>query len=319
MSEKNIVICDQEVKYAEKLMENIMERKEFAVKVYVCSTWENVKILSRDKNIHILVIDETCAKKERKGVEAEQIFVLTTGNFQNVSQDEKCVYKYQCVDQILSEILETYFERTKENMMRSVKKESVKMLAVYSPIHGAGKTSFAVEFGKELARCKKVLYLNLEEYFGYGGIFTQADGGNLGDVLYYTRQENSNFGLRLGMLVRKMDELDYIPPMPVSLDLKEVLWEEWEVLLKQIVEDSVYEVILLDVGECVQGLFQMLDLCDRIYMPILEDSISQGKLRQYEENLKTLQLERLSEKTYSFIVPQDIENVVRRLVKEERL
>ena len=187
MSEKNIVICDQEVKYAEKLMENIMERKEFAVRVYVCSTWENVKILSRDKNIHILVIDETCAKKERKGVEAEQIFVLTTGNFQNVSQDEKCVYKYQCVDQILSEILETYFERTKENMMRSVKKESVKMLAVYSPIHRAGKTSFAVAFGKELARCKKVLYLNLEEYFGYGGIFTQADGGNLGDVLYYTR------------------------------------------------------------------------------------------------------------------------------------
>ena len=161
--------------------------------------------------------------------------------------------------------------------------------------------------------------MNLEEYFGYGGIFTQADGGNLGDVLYYTRQENSNFGLRLGMLVRKMDELNYIPPMPVSLDLKEVLWEEWEVLLKQIVEDSVYEVILLDVGECVQGLFQMLDLCDRIYMPILEDSISQGKLRQYEENLKTLQLERLSEKTYSFIVPQDIENAVRRLVKEERL
>lgn len=35
MSEKNIVICDQEVKYAEKLMENIMERKEFAVKVYM--------------------------------------------------------------------------------------------------------------------------------------------------------------------------------------------------------------------------------------------------------------------------------------------
>ena len=69
----------------------------------------------------------------------------------------------------------------------------------------------------------------------------------------------------------------------------------------------------------MQGLFQMLDLCDRIYMPILEDSISQGKLRQYEENLQTLQLERLSEKTYSFIVPQDIENAVRRLVKEERL
>ena len=70
---------------------------------------------------------------------------------------------------------------------------------------------------------------------------------------------------------------------------------------------------------CAGTFSDCLDLCDRIYMPILEDSISQGKLRQYEENLKTLQLERLSEKTYSFIVPQDIENAVRRLVKEERL
>ena len=87
-------------------------------------------------------------RKSEKEWRQNRIFVLTTGNFQNVSQDEKCVYKYQCVDQILSEILEIYFERTKENMMRSVKKESVKMLAVYSPIHRAGKTSFAVAIWK---------------------------------------------------------------------------------------------------------------------------------------------------------------------------
>ena len=66
----NIVICDKEVKYAEKLMENIMERNEFAVKVYVCSTWENVKILSQDRSIHILVVDETYAKRDCSEVDA---------------------------------------------------------------------------------------------------------------------------------------------------------------------------------------------------------------------------------------------------------
>ena len=150
-------------------------------------------------------------------------------------------------------------------------------------------------------------------------MFEQIDNGNLGDALYYTKQENSNFGLRLRMLVRTIDELDYIPPMPVSLDLKEVRWEEWKVLFKQIVEDSVYEVILLDIGESVQGLLKMLDLCDRIYMPVLEDDVSQEKLRQYEENLQRLQLERLMEKTYMFIGLQDIENKMRQLVKEEVL
>ena len=87
MSEKNIVICDKEVKYAEKLMENIMERNEFAVKVYVCSTWENVKILSQDRSIHILVVDETYAKRDCSEVDAEQIFVLTTGNCKNVYRE----------------------------------------------------------------------------------------------------------------------------------------------------------------------------------------------------------------------------------------
>ncbi len=169
MGEKNIVICDQEVKYAENLMENIMEQKELAVKVYVCSTWEHVEMFSQDKRIHILVVDENYAKKDRSEVDAEQVFVLTTGNDKNVYQEEQCVYKYQCVDQILSEILETYFEKTKENVMKSVQKESVKIMAVYSPVHRAGKTSFAVTFGKELAKFKKVLYLNMEEYFGYGG------------------------------------------------------------------------------------------------------------------------------------------------------
>ena len=319
MSEKNIVICDREVRYAEKLMENIVERKEFAVKVHVCSTWENVKIFSQEKKIHILVVDEIYAKREWSEVNAEQIFVLTTGSCKHVYQEEKYVYKYQCVDQILSEILETYFERTKENVMKSVKKGSVKIIAVYSPIHRVGKTNFAIAFGKELAKSKKVLYLNMEEYFGYAGMFEQTDNGNLGDALYYTKQENSGFGLRLRMMTKTIDELDYIPPIPVSLDLKEVLWEEWKVLLEQIVEESVYEVILLDISESVQGLLKILDLCDRIYMPVLEDDISQGKLRQYEENLQKIQLERLMEKTETFIGLQDVENDVRQFLKEENL
>lgn len=319
MSEKNIVICDREINYAQNLMENIVERKEFAVKVYVCSTWENVKMLSEETMIHILIVDEECAKKDRRDVRAEQTIVLTTGSSTETYPNENCVYKYQCVDQILSEILETYFEKTNENMMKSLKKKSVKVYAVYSPIHRAGKTRFAVAFGRELAKRRKTLYLNLEEYFGFGGMFEQTTSGNLGDVLYYTKQENNNFGIRLGMMVKTIEELEYIPPMPVNLDLKEVNWEEWKNLLKQIMENSLYEVIVLDIGESIQGIFQMLGLSDKIYMPILEDAISQGKLRQYEEMLERMQLYSLTEKTVTFVVPEDAEGYVRQLLKEETL
>ena len=157
-----------------------------------------------------MVVDETYAKRDCSEVDARTNFCADYRKLQKMCIGKKNVFtKYQCVDQILSEILETYFEKTKENVMKSVKKEFVKIIAIYSPIHRVGKTSFAIAFGKELAKFKKVLYLNMEEYFGYGEMFEQIDNGNLGDALYYTKQENSNFGLRLRMLVRTIDELIY--------------------------------------------------------------------------------------------------------------
>lgn len=319
MSEKNLVICDSEFQYASNLMENIAERRELAVKAYACTTWEKVKLLSSEKKIHILIVDETCPGKEREKVKADQVFVLTTGNCRDLQKEEKSIYKYQCVDQILAEIFEAYFERTNEDIMKRVKKEHLKQIAVYSPVHRAGKTTFAIALGKELAKRKKVLYLNLEGYSGFGQVFQREDSGNLGDALYYTKQENSNFGMRLSMMVKRMDELEYIPPVPVCCDLKEVTFEEWELLIGQISENSIYEVIILDLGESVQGLFQILRLCDRIYMPVLEDEVSKEKLMQYEENMNELGMEEVIGKTEKFAAPQNIGEYVRLLVKEEKI
>ena len=44
----------------------------------------------------------------------------------------------------------------------------------------------------------------------------------LADVLYYARQEQSNIGTVLTTIVRHSENLDYIVPMPVSEDIKEI-------------------------------------------------------------------------------------------------
>lgn len=319
MSDKNLVICDREFQYANNLMENIAERKELAVKAYACTAWENVKAFSKEKKIDILIVDETCAKKDRKEVEAETIFVLTTGGCVDLRQEEKSIYKYQCVDEILSEIFEIYFEKTNEGMLKRVKKKNFKIAGVYSPVHRAGKTTFALAFGKELAKQQKVLYLNLEEFAGFGERFQREEGRNLGDVLYYARQEEGSLGVRLSMMVKSMGELDYIPPIPMSRDLKEVTEEEWEHLIQQIAENSIYEMILLDLGESIQGLFQILQLCDKIYMPVLEDQVSQEKLRQYEENMEKMGMEEIMNKTIQFVIPEKTGEYVRRLIKGDKV
>lgn len=276
-----------------------------------------IRRFSKEKKIHILIVDEKYPREQRREIAADQVFVLTRERGKDFSEPEQSIYKYQCADQILAEVFETYFERTNENVLRVVKKKHQKMIAVYSPIHRAGKTTFSIALGRELTKKEQTLYLNLEEYPGFGGRFEREESKNLGDVLYYAKQENSNLGIRLNTMIRQMDGLDYIPPIPVCCDLKEITAKEWELLFREIMDNSVYETIILDLGESIQGLFQMLYMCDRIYMPVLEDEISQEKLTQYEDNLNRLGMEELREKTIQFMLGEEVENEVRNLVREE--
>lgn len=317
MNEKNLVICDREFRYAEGLGENVSERSELALKVYTCTSLENVIQFQKKKNIHILIVDERFPYEERKKMEAEQIFILTKDCCEDLQSDEKEIYKYQSADRILAEIFEVYYEKTSHNILKSVRKTKHTLLAVYSPIHRIGKTAFAIALGKEMAKKEKTLYLNLEEYADVGGRFMCAEGRNLGDLLYFMRQEKGNFPLKLSNTLGKIEELDYIPPISCSMDLKEVSLDEWKCFLEQILQKSIYETIILDLSESVQGLFSILQMCDRIYMPILEDEISSQKLHRYEENLTRFQLEAILEKTYRFVAEDDIEEYAKKVIKEE--
>lgn len=315
MSDKNVVICDREIRYANGLGENISEREDLAVKVYVCSSFEHVLELEQAKKIHIFIVDEEITYAQRTQIGANQVFVLARGKVADLGEEEWAIGKYQCADEIIRQVFEFYVDRTKENVMRCMNKERARLVAVYSPIHRVGKTTFSLALGRECAKSKKVLYLNLEEYAGME--VSQDTNMNLGDLLYYLRQGNGNLGIRLQAAVKEDEGLDVVPPIPVVLDLKEVTWEEWEALITQLLENSLYEMVVLDVGESVQGLFPLLELCDRVYMPVLEDENSRRKLKQYQDNVEQLKLEKLNRITYQFVMPQNPEKLAKILTKEE--
>lgn len=313
MSERNLVICDRDIGYADGLGENISMREDLAVKVYICSSLEKVSELAKEKTIHLFVVEEGYPYTERNQIEAKQVFVLGRGRVTDLGETECPVRKYQCADEIIREIFETYIDKTKENIMRYANKEKAYIVAVYSPLHRLGKTTFAGSFGAECAKKKKVLYLNLEEYAG----FTDESGLTLGDLLYYLKQGNGNLGIRLQAAVKQWEGMDYILPIPVVEDLKEVSTQDWLMLLKEISENSSYELVILDVGESIQGLYHILESCDRIYMPLLEDPVSQKKLEQYDDGIRALQLDRLEHITHRFLMPEQVEEYARMRAKEE--
>lgn len=318
MSEKNLVICDSEVRYAYGLRENISERNELDVKVFVCTDLNNVRRFQKKREIHILVLGENVWRQDRAGIIAEQVFVLSSQLGLELQENETEVYRFQSADAIFSNVFEVYSEKTNQDILKHMRKKKQRMIAVYSPIHRIGKTTFALALGKELAKDAKTLYIDLEDYAGLGETFRGVEGRNLGDLIYYMRQENGNAALRLSMMAGRMGELHYIPPIAMSTDLQEISLDEWQMLFGQILNSRIYETVILDLGESVQGLMGILQMCDKIYMPILEDMISTRKLEQFDENLRKLKITGLQQKMYRFTADKDMEEYAKKIVREEQ-
>ena len=310
MSEKNLIICDSSFSYASFLMENILEKEELAVNVHICTSWENVEKLLEDEPVDIILVHEKWKEFAKTVVDTRQVVILTE---QKVlfSQEEKQICRYQSADAIVANL----FEGT--GVFRTIQDDKQKLIIVYSPIHRVGKTTLAIALAKELARKEKTLYLNLEEYPNLNLGYLNEEKENLSDLLYYIKQDCEDVGLRLLSMVQQEEKMEYILPIPLCSDLKEMSADEWNKLFVKLGE-TAYENIVVDLSESIQGLYQLLEASDRIYMPILKDEISRAKVACYEENLQKHGLERIYYKTRKLeIEGETIDETVRRIARED--
>ena len=115
----------------------------------------------------------------------------------------------------------------------------------------------------------------------------EESGMNLGDLLYYMKQESINPVWKISTLISHMNGVDYIAPIRAEQDFREVTKEEWNQLLDLILEKSIYKVIILDLGDTVDGLYDLLGRCSKVYTPYIEEGAAKAKLNQYEENLRS--------------------------------
>lgn len=304
---ENLVICDCEEQYAKNLLQVLSNLHQKELSFYLFYTFEDLKKFAEEKQIDRLLIAGEYPREKRDEISANMKFVLVRER-QKLSEDEKEIFRYQSADMIWEQLQEAERDRKKgvgkttgriqnSNLKPSGLQVDGRLIGVYSPIHRIGKTRFALEMGKQLAENGPVLYLNLESYAGGDGYFPEKQKQNLGDLLYYSRQEQTNLGMRISMMAGQLGKLDYIEPIFFTQDLSGVRKEDWQSLLKQILSQCIYEKIILDLGESVNGLFEILEMCDVIFTPYIDERISKMKLNQYTENLRKTGLETILEKT----------------------
>lgn len=311
MDNRCFVICDKEQSYADELALLLIRKINF--QIHVCSTAEQAAVIAEEKGIDILLIDEAFPEQVREQIRAKETIVLVSAD----TQEDKQIYKYQSGDAILSEILEISLEGSQTDIVRQKLYRDSCLIGVYSPVHRVGKTAFALALGRKFAKDERVLYLNLETYSGWQNRYSRGEKYTLADLLYYARQENSGLQTRIGIMTGEMEGMEYIAPMKISEDLKRVTLEVWEDLLEQLTSHKMYGKIIIDFGECVQGLWELLGLCQRIYMPVNSDAESQAKLAQFESNAEILGYGEVMEKIRKLELEGSVEEYVEQVLEKE--
>lgn len=226
-------------------------------------------------------------------------------------KDVPCVDKYQAAEEVLKYLLQIYMEVADTGLPRLRQGCRTKFIGNYTPVHRSMQTSFALTMSQMLAREHATLYLNFEHYAGIGELLPDLQTLDLADLLYFLNAEQEKFRLRLQTMLRHVGNLDYIPPMKSGQNLLTVQTAEWLGLLQKIEELGEYEYVILDLSESMQGLFEILRLCRRVYTLTREDRIAKAKLLQYEQLLSLYGYGDVLEKTRQPSLTQ-----IRRLPEE---
>jgi hypothetical protein len=291
-----LVLCDEEEEYAQLMSEFLRKHRKLPWELRTYTSVE--ELLEREKGgIELLVVAESAFSDRLRRLSPGRLVVLSESGVMRW-EDVCYVDKYSRAQEVLGQLLAIYAEAEAEEQPPRLEPEiHTKIIGNYSPVRRSFQTSFALTMGQMLAQEHRTLYLNFEHYAGMGELLPDMQTYDLADLLYFMNAGKEKFRIRLQSMMKQIGNLDYIPPMRSGQNLLSVTGEEWQSFLQKIQDLGEYEYVILDLSESMQGLFEILRQCSRIFTSGAKDRVGERKLMQYEQILALYDYGDVLEKT----------------------
>jgi MinD-like ATPase involved in chromosome partitioning or flagellar assembly len=218
--------------------------------------------------------------------------LLTDGTVNGDFLGFQFLNKYSTGEKLLSDIVYLYSKLNPEEHRLSPHSKDTRLIAVYSPAGGAGKTTIAASLSAVCSSMgMQVFYLNLESIQSTGVFFTAKSKRTLSYIFYYLKERSLNLPFRM-QGIKSTDEangVQYFNPPDSPLEYEELSADELELLLNGIRDMSIYSYVFIDMSSSFDSKnCKILELCDRIILINLEEHIAAHKCRRFLDELVKL-------------------------------
>ncbi|MGN0383758.1 MAG: hypothetical protein ACI4DS_05760 [Eubacterium sp.] len=298
-----LAIYDIESRYANNFVEYLLEKQGIPFSIYAFTNEEALQAYAVEHYIDILLISCQSVSDAITGLNIGKIIMLTEDNTFSEYNNCPAIYKYQSTENILREVMSYYADTGCKDYIGEHMNKNVEIIGVYSPVGRCGRTAFSFTMGQVMAGNSRTLYINFEEFSGFSRIFKEEYISDLSDLMYFYRQNPIGISAKLKAMVNSAHNLDYVPPMVFSGDLRNVDVREWINLITDIVNNTEYKIIILDLSNMVKDVFELLEICTCIYVPIENNNVSLMKISEMEEFLLKTGRENIVNKMEKISIP----------------
>ena len=300
---KIMAVYDEDPFYAERLSDYVNRKEKGIFKAQAFTSKERLEEFARGNDVDVLLTGMPMDTEAISALQAAQKIYLTEERNADGGQEDREIYKYQSGDDIIREVMAAYCELPGvKGVFPGLAAKDKRIIGVYSPVGRCGKTSLSLSIGQVLAKEEKVLFITLDTFSGFSQLLDEQWKRDMSDLLYYYKQGRFH-ALRLNSIIYYLGDMAWLPPLRYPDDYSQVTTEEMAGFLVQILNESSYETIVLDIGNYDRQVLPILDVCQVVYMPVKEDMISQAKLKEFEKYVDRFGNKGLKEKFHKIHVP----------------
>ncbi len=288
----NIVATDIDTLYLKKFSNYIIDKRDNISVHSFTSDKKLIAYLSNNSNkADVIVISEEFENDYFRNLSTLTVVlcedVLCHENRNNLYR----INKYQKMDKIIDEILKELSIRNQLKNSPIVNAVNTKIVSLYSPTGGSGKTVISVALSALCANMgMKVLYLNFEKISSAPSFLDIKDSSSLSDVFLALRTKNVNVGLKIENCKQQDEQskIYYLNPVRNFTEFNKITTIEAERLINEIKLMSEFDIVFIDMtSDFSEVAISILRASNTIIVPFVHDAISLCKIKTFLNELST--------------------------------
>lgn len=291
MDKKRLLFVDEEEEYLMTLVLKFIECLDEKIDITIITdTMYLNQYLNEPHEVDILIINDTLYDKRFERFGINDVYCLTEDE-NNVNQTQgtgNTIYKYSSTGHIYKKIV----TMSGLDRLSTTDSHTGRLLVLYSPIGGSGKTYASIGIARALTELnKKVLYINVEKIQDFGYFLKGTEyAGNDFERAMMSQSEDLTEVLKS---IIQTDDFDYIPPFEKASTMFSIHTECYEQLIRKIRELEVYDFILLETSkEFTQENVFYMGNAERVLIITNQDPCSVYKLERFLANIDYTQSDR---------------------------